>query len=438
MPTWIIEPRDPLIVRDGRPFGPNPGARAVSLTFPFPSTTAGGVRTRAGLTAAGQFDQQQIARVKSIGVRGPLLVELDDEQLDTGNRIARWLAPAPADALLLEPSEGANPKHSIRKRLCPLENSLAVQTAWPRTRLSDAAKDAALLLVGPTRYDPSKPLTGAPRYWYWEQVEAWLRAPQDAETVQLTRLGHDGPQLEQRMHIGIQPDTGTALEGALFQTRGLEFTRLVGRQGVADPEADGEQGAVAEQGALERRRLALAVSSGEEFAQFAGGLAPLGGERRLMQWRKVPDGALDPFAGICPDAIRDQIIQNRACRLVLLTPAYFAQGFCPQWLLEQSAVAALRAVAVERPPVVSGWDFTANSGQGAPKPTRRLAPAGSVFFLKLRDDADAIRQWITRIWMHCVSDGPQDRLDGFGLAVLGTWSGKAVTMAVSREMEVRE
>jgi hypothetical protein len=29
--TWIIEPRDPLIVRDGRPFGPNPSAQAISL-----------------------------------------------------------------------------------------------------------------------------------------------------------------------------------------------------------------------------------------------------------------------------------------------------------------------------------------------------------------------------------------------------------------------
>ena len=49
MTTWIIEPHDPLIFRDGRPFGPNPGARAKTLSFPFPSTTTGGVRTRAGL-----------------------------------------------------------------------------------------------------------------------------------------------------------------------------------------------------------------------------------------------------------------------------------------------------------------------------------------------------------------------------------------------------
>ena len=53
--TWIIEPHDPLIVRDGRPFGPNPSAQAISLSFPFPSTTTGGVRSRAGLKGDGTF-----------------------------------------------------------------------------------------------------------------------------------------------------------------------------------------------------------------------------------------------------------------------------------------------------------------------------------------------------------------------------------------------
>ena len=48
MTRWIIEPLDPLIVRDGRPFDPTPGARARSVPFPYPSTTTGGIRTRAG------------------------------------------------------------------------------------------------------------------------------------------------------------------------------------------------------------------------------------------------------------------------------------------------------------------------------------------------------------------------------------------------------
>src|SRR5262245_27015821 len=103
MRTWIIEPRDPLIVRDGRPFGPIPGARAASLGFPFPSATAGGVRTRYGLSRGEDFEDPQkkpslIATVRQLAVYGPLLVELKHDSGD----IARWFAPAPADALLLD------------------------------------------------------------------------------------------------------------------------------------------------------------------------------------------------------------------------------------------------------------------------------------------------------------------------------------------------
>src|SRR5438874_9559555 len=86
MTVWIIEPRDPLIVRDGRPFGPDPSARAVSLAFPFPSTITGGIRTRDGLKN-GVFDRSQIERVKKIKARGPLLVQL----AQNSDTIEEWL-----------------------------------------------------------------------------------------------------------------------------------------------------------------------------------------------------------------------------------------------------------------------------------------------------------------------------------------------------------
>ncbi len=78
----------------------------------------------------------------------------------------------------------------------------------------------------------------------------------------------------------------------------------------------------------------------------------------------------------------------------------------------------IRAIAVQRPQVVSGWDLYRKK----PKPSRRLAPAGTVLFLSLQGDDDAVSQWIGGTWMQCISDDEQDRRDGFGLAVLGTWS----------------
>ena len=74
--------------------------------------------------------------------------------------------------------------------------------------------------------------------------------------------------------------------------------------------------------------------------------------------------------------------------------------------------------------MVSGWDYK----EGKPKPTRRLVPAGSVFFLKDIQDVD---EFIASVWMSNVSDGAQNRRDGFGLAVLGAWDGQIAEMEVS-------
>src|SRR5690242_21691288 len=98
MSIWIIEPHDPLIFRDGKPFGPTPGARAKSLAFPFPSTIAGSVRTQAGLDENGIFrfvekdlHKDELAALKGWAVRGPFLVQLNAE-----GEIEEWLLPAPA------------------------------------------------------------------------------------------------------------------------------------------------------------------------------------------------------------------------------------------------------------------------------------------------------------------------------------------------------
>lgn len=121
--------------------------------------------------------------------------------------------------------------------------------------------------------------------------------------------------------------------------------------------------------------------------------------------------------------------------MVLLTPAHFQAGFRPEWLLQaqHGVMPRLVAAAIGRPQVVSGWDYEIRK----PKPTRRLAPAGSVFFLKLDGGEQNIDQWIDAVLMNCVSDDDengnhyQTRLDGFGLAALGAWSGECQRMEVN-------
>lgn len=390
MTVWIIEPRDPLIIRDGRPFGPVPGARAVSLAFPFPSTTTGAVRTRDGLDASGCFQPSEVPRVKQINVRGPLLVELDAA---TGE-VTRWLVPAPDDALLLD-LEPADTARAVIKQLVPLQLPPGAGTNLPET----------MALVGMARRDPRKPCGKAPRYWDWGFFEQWLLDPHDRE-VPLADLGHNGPVRDARIHVSIRPETQTADEerGALFQTRGLEFTHLPERLALS-----------------QARRLGLAVAT--DAPSLKPGIAPLGGERRLVFWRQSNETLPS-----LPDALKEKIAALGHCRLILLTPAHFKAGWKPSWLLEgrEGVIPSLQAVALRRCQTVSGWDFA----KGERKPTRRLAPAGTVYFLKLDGDSAAVKRWIDTIWMHCVSDGEQDRCDGFGLAVLGVWDGTFHRMEV--------
>lgn len=378
MPTWIIEPRDPLIVRDGRPFGPDPGVRAASLAFPFPSTTTGGARNRAGLDEGGLFDRGRIGAVKAIAVRGPLLVELDADEQPT------WYAPAPADALALAVSD--DDKAVRIRRLAPLE-----PPAGAATSLDDDLRPVGL----PWR-EKAKVSKGAPQFWRWDQFAAWLEQPRDG-TWKRDELGLRGLPRDTRMHVSISGDSKTASEGALFQTVGLSFT--------------GEG----------RRRLALAVAAGDAFPHFAGGFAPLAGERRLVVWRLAGDGLPS-----CPPAVREAVARDGACRLLLLTPALFAAGYRPTHLLAPAHGVTPRLVAacVPRAQVVSGWDMEARR----PKPTRRMAPAGSVYFLALDGTPAARAAWLDATWMRCVSDDDQDRRDGFGLAALGAWDGRPMSM----------
>lgn len=408
MEIWLIEPHDPLIVRDGKPFGPNSGARASTLSFPFPSTTTGGIRARAGINDDGIFDTSQISRVKAIKVRGPLLVQLSDN--GNGITVNDWLVPAPADALLKKTS---NDKDGLIKQLVPSQTQQFANGA--ETDFDSKGEDALMLVGLPENADNlDKPHKNPPLYWYWNIFENWLLNPSRYANgeIALSRLGHKGPERERRLHVSIDSERRAAKEGALFETSGLEFTHAGERQ----------------QRLSEAQRLALAIIVGEDNDTqntVRGGTTGFAGERRIVTWRKS-NSTLPP----CNEKLKEAIKTQKACRLFLLTPAYFKKGYRPTWLLgpKYGVQPKLEAIAIQRPQVVSGWDLE----KGKPKPTRRLAPAGTVLFLTLEGTPEAIEMWFDNIWMHCISDDEdnkensdnpeQYRNDGFGLAVLGTWT----------------
>ncbi len=389
MTLWILEARDPLIFGDGKPFSAIPGSRVRSLPTPFPSTVAGAVRTRAGTDAtSGIFEKSRIPELLAESVRGPFLVELTED----GQGIKDWLLPAPADALLLriETSKEEWARHALRPVNLP---------AGAQTNLAGNA------IIGATKPIKEKPVAQPPGHWRWDAYRSWLQTPEDG-AVTIAALGHPGPVRETRMHVSIDAETQRAEEGALFQTSGMEYRRNLSD----DPRA---LSAV--------RALALAVETG---AGAEPGIAFLGGERRVVRWRRAP-GVLPT----CPAEVRAAIMEQRACRLILITAACFGAGWRPTLPLAAAlnVPVTLAGAAVPRYQTVSGWDYARRQ----PKPTRRLAPAGSVYFLKLPDDDAAIEQFIDAVWLQPVSDNTQDRLDGFGLAVLGAWDGDVCDVEVT-------
>lgn len=386
--TWLIYPHAPLVFRDGRPFTAVPGARAKTLAFPFPSTVAGAVRTRSGAFAHGGIfpkgDAQAIERVKSYRIVGPFLFSVTKKAL---------LLPAPQDALLTSPkSPSDKEKEAFRTVLQPTDRFArqGVVTNLPQ----------GLQMVAPIQSVKEKPHPKAPRFWYWEPYKDWLIAPRSSQEG-LADLGIGSLPLDVRTHVSIQAATGTAEEGALFQTEGLVFAHAPTRDDYP--------------GLEEVQEFALVLQTDAQNLQ--PGIDTLGGERRLVSWEKASISLPS-----CPDEVREAILTTHRGRLVLATPAVFEKGFLPTWIMaEHPSGVKLRIVgaAVGRPEHVSGWDYEKH----APKATRRLAPAGSVYFFEIEEgDEEAVKRFIEEVWFAPISDAEQDRRDGFGIALLGAWN----------------
>jgi CRISPR-associated protein Cmr3 len=373
MSLWTIEPRDPLVVRDGRPN--NGRSESSTLSFPNPGTIAGIVRTRLGSDEQGAFDTgQDLQALLRVAIRGPLLARLDDGAL---------YVPPPRDALV---------SGTVIRRLRPIDR--------PRGALFDGAFGGEPVGLAPTNVRSVSKAAMPPAWWRWDLFARWLADPDTLDGNADALLGAGLPRLpvEARAHVKLT-DTWTAEDGMLFQTRGLRFSTP------------------------DRKPLALAVDV--DAAAVAGrtlraGIGPSGGERRLVRWEAAPSLCLPSL----PDGVRAALAAEATSvrvRVVLLTPAIFTEGWTPGAGLlgtRCGVTSALVAACVPRAETVSGWDFAKQQ----PKKTRRLVRAGSVYWLDLKGaPADRVR-WAEEVMMHNVSDEPQDRRDGFGLAAVGVGS----------------
>lgn len=374
--TFVIEPCDPVIFRDGKPF--TAGLSARTTPFPMPSAVIGAIRTRLGLhTDFGADVRKDLLDVEHIG---PFLA------LPDGNDGWELAFPAPLDAVAFDV------KGSDEIEIVPL------RPHWPRQDEGTDLGGTLQLLTNPLLGE-RKPSSKAPPFWKTKFAVEWLahggtqllrKKPEDIGVPALPR--------NRRMHVAIANDTQTAKNQMLFATEGLEF-----REGLAK-RRDGRRTVAAERRAI----CSLVRYTGGQWSTPEA-VAPLGGERRLAYWSE------DKVSWPMPPAWK-----GPGLRLQLVTPAYFRGGWKPEWIGEDgvgsppdltSVRLGLVAAAVGRPVPISGWDFVTD----APKATRMLAPAGSVYFFEVLDGKPA------DLWMRPISDGDQERRDGFGLVICGGW-----------------
>lgn len=386
--------RDPIVSRDGRPFGVGQGNRMRTAGWPLPSVVAGSLRTVIGKAAGKEFSEKTAQELLEVAVGGVFPVA--DGQL---------YLPAPQDCVV-RPKQG--PKEdggaSLPLRVTPQEIADG-GCDWPMDGLRPVmlSQDQA-----PEDFKPKE----APSWWPLDRYVDWLAR----KSVTLDMSFLQAARTEERTHVQLDPDTGTADEGNLFTTVALPLVYLE-RHGVEHKAAFRDRCAEITLSA----RVTASGWCGETVARL-NTLHPLGGERRLVHWKV---GGTNPWA--CPKDVAEELADSNRVRMVLATPAIFKSGWKPGWVNGQltgtppgaEVVLKLVGVSVRRWQAVSGWSLAdlPNQPRG-PKPVKRMVPAGGVYFFEVESGAAAS---LTNRWLEPVSDGEMDRRDGFGLAAWGTW-----------------
>lgn len=380
-------PRDGVFCKDGRGWYTSEVGRSHSYGWPPPHTTVRGA-------LRGAFGRQLEAR------QGKPLSPNDWEPRTAGVALTRLLSlrrplgepfqakhrmwAAPADALvsgaeLIALRPGRLPESA--GTLGP-EDDDAIESLWP------------LLPVDPR--EPDKKQKPASGFWTDAQMLAWLQG----KAVTLEASAEPKRRLD--YHLAIDPLRLVAEDSLLHAS---ETTETLERE-------PGD--AVAQEWAL-----ALECTLPEDVPAFPGGPLGLGGRRRLALVDEVGGELFAP----------PELPGARGLRLVLATPAQFTGGWLPDSFSPARASGRpafvgrlpglhadviLRAAAVPRPQHLASWDMV----QRQPRKTRRLVPAGAVYFFQRADGQSFSPGDMRALWLAPLGSGREEAL---GLVLPGTW-----------------
>lgn len=400
----MVTPHDPIIARDGRPFGFGQGTRMRSLDWLYPSVFAGSLRTMLGNTDEYGFRKnkdnsrykEKITSLLNLSLTGPFLA--------LGSNL---YFPAPADFLVCK-IESNGKTERVPMPLRPLLNTN--NDGWGCS-LPDN--------LNPVFVSQDAKPEKISAFWSMQKMINWLDDASGKRFDLPPEISEVEPDCgflnvldkDERFHVSINAGSGASEEGMLFKTIGLDFNLEHSQR---------------------KLHLAARVEVNEEYADTIASLDqfhPLGGERRLAHWKQEALRKPPTVSWSAPPEILDILKGKNLIRLVLATPAIFKKGWKPKWLNERSGDGRLVgsppdskvklkliAACVGRWKPISGWSYEHNR----PKAIWRMVPAGSVYFFEVLDgnNADEIAE---NLWLRSVCDDNQNRRDGFGLALWGLW-----------------
>ncbi len=383
-----IVPRDGLFCKDGRGWFTSASGRGHSLDWPWPSTVLGAVRALWGNTQESKrhssFSASEwIEETKSVELRKIIVLRRHlGEPWSSNHRV--W--PVPTDAVWLEDE-------------CDVVFLKPGPTAISMLGRNDDAERESLWL--PKLTSQSKP-KASPRWWSEQYFIDWLCGES------LAANNHDNffsTTRRVQSHVGIDPLTLAAKEGVLYSHDVIET--------VERAKSGGLEWSIGAEVAL----LKEEPDSQESYEEFS----TLGGDGRIVRFENLaretfeaPQKLLEKFAA-----------GSKGIRMILTTPGCFENGWIPDGFSKSDGhykgkfpglpiELVLRAAYVSRPVHISGWDMALCK----PKPTSRMVPAGTVYFLERNDSKEFSEAEARAIWLNSVGERTNE---GFGLVVPGIW-----------------
>jgi CRISPR-associated protein Cmr3 len=413
--TLLLSPRDGLFLKDGRGWTTSATGRAHTLPWPLPSTVRGALRHTFGLQLQAQGRTLALddwpRETAHIHLSAMVAVRRPHNASSWRREHIMW--PRPAD---LVPFRHEGEDHARFVSLRPGKDHDDARIG--ALGLDDEPLTQAILrLRHPTLDLDGKPEAGVSPWLDDGEFVGWLLD----ETPPVTPAHQRALTSRDNVHVAINPTTQTATDGLLYSTTTLE---------TLEPDAEWA--------------IAARVQHHDKIIKAWPGAGTLGGKQRLTTLAAEDDNS----RWNAPEKhFASRFVGATRLRLVLTTPARFAQGWLPDGLtvdargdicgtlalhrydMRPIALPPVRLVAacVGRPLAASGWDMA----RGQPKRGVRLVPAGSVYFFELLDGATLSEKlaevlWLAQLGSSLPDDHPdQDGFrtqDGLGCVVPGLWN----------------